>query len=167
MYSKWIDKYQVFSQKWRFISKLGTFVFTLTTIFSLYGFGWTFYFNDLGLNDIFGDLKNEPEFLISITFQVSLLLVFATRFGLNFFDQKRIFWLNQLLWLGGLLLLIAYWGYPRPKPPLEFTSYHESIFSSKFELIGVSYLFLSPLLRISFAIISFVKSLKRECQTQF
>lgn len=164
MFSKWINEFKTITQKGRFISKLGTFVIALFTLLNIYGFGRVLYFNNIGLDQVFGNIRNEPHFFISFAFQISILLVFTTRFTLNFFNQSKIFWMNQILWLIGFSLFIALWDYSRPKSAIEAAIFHRGTFanfSRQFDAVAILYLFLSPIWRVIVAIISFVKSLKR------
>lgn len=164
MFSKWLNEFRNLSQKRRFISKLGTFVIAIYALLNIYGFGKALSLNNIGLAEVFGNIRNEPHFLISFTFQISILLVFTTRFTLNFFNQSKIFWINQILWLIGFSLFIALWDYTRPKSAIEFAIFHRATFanfSQQYEGIAILYLFSSPVWRTTVAIISFVKSLKR------
>lgn len=157
MFSKWMDEFKSISQRWRFVSRFGSFLIAIFTLLSLYDVAWALYFNQTAFK--------VTSIWISISFQVIILLLFITRFSLSFFTSARIFWISQILWFAGVSIFIGYWLYSTmPTSGVNFSSSHKIIFSNSsnaFEGFGIYYLFLSPFIRISFGTIALVKSLKR------
>lgn len=169
MFSKWINEYQAFSKKTRIVSKFGAFLISIFTLLSLYDLVKALYFDPSYFDSIWEMGGAFP----AIIFQISILAVFLTRFILLFLNSKRMFWVNQILWLIGVSIFIGYWFYPimPPSSEIDFTIYgNRGIFahgSSSLDFFGWSYLILSPLLRISLIIISSVKYLKRNDKLNF
>ncbi|CAN5316643.1 hypothetical protein BH20ACI1_BH20ACI1_04400 [soil metagenome] len=155
MFATWLEEYQKITRKTQFISQLAMFLISTFTILGFYDIVRVLYFNSLNIFEIHG-LSS------AIIFQFSILIIFATRFVLTFFDKEKYFWLNQILWLFGFSLLIIYWYISRPVPgPFEmYSTFGPEIFghaSRYFDSFGMWYLILSPTRRFVMFIYSLIK----------
>ena len=140
------------------MSKLATFLIANFALLNLYSI--TQAFND-GIF-VLSDLKDNPEFLHSIIFQVLVLIIFAARFVILFFQTTKALWINQILWLLGFTILASYWFISRQtESSFEIYSTYTSIFifaSRSFDFFGMWYLILSPIRQIVTLLISFAKA---------
>lgn len=159
MNSKWVEEYRRISLKTQFLSKLGTFLLSLLVILSLYDIARYFYDYPSELNRFF-----EIHLLFTaVIFQFVVFVIFSLRFVLSFFKSKKVFFINQIFWLIGVLTLIIYWyiSIPDPIPFGIYSTYPDPTFSYSsqvFSGLGMYYLILSPLRQITTIIIALVKS---------
>lgn len=158
MFAKWFEEYQRLSQKMRFFSQLASFLIAIVSFFSLYELTRVFYFEPEYLNKF---IEEESRFLYSVTFQISLFIIFALRFVVLFFKTAKAFWLGQGLCLIGLIFLASYWLESRPPGayyhffPNEWIIFRHA--SRSLELYGLYYLLLSPIRQFITLIISLSK----------
>lgn len=155
MFAKWFEEYQKLSQKTLFISQLAMFLISIFTILGFYDIVRVLYLDSLNVFEIHGLFS-------AIIFQLSILIIFATRFVLTFFDKEKYFWLNQILWLSSFSLLIIYWyiSIPVPGPFEMYSTFGPEIFrhaSRYFDSFGMWYLILSPTRRFVIFIYSLIK----------
>lgn len=150
MFAKWFEEYQKLSQKTRFISQLAAFLIALFALLSIYDIVYFLHINNY--LSVKGFLK-FPGLFTSVIFQISVLIVFASRFVLLFFNSEKNFNISQILWLFGLIIIVIYWYILRPEPrPFEiYSTFPLPIFSyasNSFDKTLILYLILSPLKKI-------------------
>ena len=157
MFAKRLDEYKSLLNKSQLISQIAVFIVSIFSLLSLYDLIRFFNENPHRLNEFI----ETSDLLTAIAFQISILMVFVSRFILLFFKTKNFFWISQILWLFGLTLLASYWLFSRPSElPFKFYSTYTTYFlyaSRSFDSIGVWYLFLSPLRQIIILLLSFTK----------
>jgi hypothetical protein len=160
MFAKWLKQYQKLSEKSRFVSKLSAFLLSICLLLSLYDLGYFFYHDPQHLRTL---LNEQSKLLSSVIFQVLIFIVFASRFVLLFFQTIRVFWLNQFLWLIGMILLTSYWFASRPSyDGFDFRFYetYTSVFafsSKSFDFLGLWYLLLSPVRQFVTFVVALIK----------
>ncbi len=157
MFAKWLEECQRLFQKTRFISQLAAFLISIFALLSLYDLARFFNENPKYLKEFI----EESGLLSSISFQVSILIVFASKFVLLFFRTTKTFWLNQVLCLVGLILLASYWVFSKPTSgSFQIYSTYTIIFrhaSRSLELYGLYYLLFSPVRQFITLIYSLIK----------
>ena len=154
MFAKWLEEYQRLSEKSRLVSKLSAFLISIFSFLSLYDLAR--FFNEYP--QYLDSFIEESGLLSAIAFQISILIIFVSRFVLLFFKTKKVFWISQILWLFGLTLLASYWFVSRPSE-LSFGIYstYPTIFihaSRSFDFFGMWYLLLSLIRQIIMLLIS-------------
>lgn len=161
MKTKWTEEYKKFSEQLSFISKLAAFLLVIFTFLSLYDL--LKFFREYP--EYFSELVETAGLIPSIAFQVSVFIIFTLRFALLFFKKEKTFWVNQIVWLAGILILIGYWIFSRP-PATEanfgiYSTYPESLLANGsyvFGVLAVGYLSLSIPLKLITLILSIIKS---------
>lgn len=84
-----------------------------------------------------------------LTIQIFVVALFAARFSLLFFKDKKYFWLSQFVWLFTYLLLLSQFsGGGCIKNAF-------SIFNENFSYVFFAYLFISPLRQLTTLFVSF------------
>lgn len=161
MRGKWIEEYRKFSARISFISKLSAFLILILSFLSLF--------------DLFNLFREYPQFLNefvetmqlipSIAFQASVFIIFTLRFVLLFSKREKLFWISQLMWFVGILVLISYWIYSRPSAAeVNFGLYSmrpDPLLLNGSHILGilaVGYVFVSIPLKFITLIFSIIKS---------
>ena len=158
MFAKWLEEYRKILIESQFLSKLSAFLVAIYSLLSLYQLCRALYFSSHYLNST---LDERYTLIYSIIFQISIALIFASRFILHFFKSTKIFRLNQTLWLVGLIVLSSYWLVSRPPDgyynffPDEWIIFSHA--SDSLEFFGIWYLLLSPIRHL----ITFIHALIR------
>lgn len=169
MFAKRFEEYRENYLETRLISQLSAFILSLLALFSL--------FNNLHAGYLFPEVvvrNNWQFFWIPIIFHIFASLFFGVRFVLLFFSSKKSFWLSQLFWFLGLVVLFAWSCYTEHS---FYGFFHESFqisssaaptiseapdtnFSNASQSLsfwGATYFFLSPIRQFFTFIISVFK----------
>jgi hypothetical protein len=165
MFSKWNENYQRLFGESRFLSQLAIFGMVILSILNFYElirFINSEFFQPEYTSETSGFNSFWAEERIFIIFQFVILIVFAFRFALSFFNSAKTFWINEFLCLIGFSVLISYWIASRPsKIYYEFFPNELVTFRQTIPLMGsywLCYLFLSPIRRFIIFIIALTKS---------
>ncbi len=168
MFAKRLEEYRENYLETQFISQLSAFLISLLSLLSL--------FDNLHAGYLFPEVvKNNWRFFwIPIIFHIFVSLFFGVRFILLFFSSKKSFWLSQLFWLLGLVVLFtwscytehSFYGFFRASFQVpssiastisEAPNTNFSNASQNLSLWGTAYFFLSPIRQFFTFIISVFK----------
>lgn len=157
MLAKILTKYRRLSEKLGFLSQLSAFLISIFTILSLYDLT-RFLYSEPQYLDSF---REDSNFFFFVGFQITIFLVFISRFSLLFFKSSKAFGFNQLLWAFGVILLFSYWYSSRPLTQhFDLYATYTMIFahaSRSFDFFGICYLLLSPFCRFFILITALIK----------
>lgn len=168
MSAKRIEEYEKLSQETRFLSQLSAFLISIFSLLSLYEIIRGIYFEFFYLEtpqdfEHFKSFLEESGIVYAVIFQLSIASIFAFRFALHFFKSRRVFWLNQITWLIGFIILVSYWLALKPPDNIFglYSTYPSPVFfrhaSQSFEFSGIGYLLLSPIQKVIILIMSLTK----------
>lgn len=161
MKANWIKEFRKLSEQEQmiFASKVASFSISILAFLSLYDLYAFFNENPKYLNEFVETMGLVP----SILFQLGVLTVFFVRFILLFLKNKKIFWINQLLWFIGILIFTSYYIYSKPFGDANFaiySTYPEPLLknaSNIISVLGLGYLFVSVFLKLMTLAISIIK----------
>ena len=93
MSAKWFEEYRGLSQQTRFISQLSAFLIALFALLSCITILNATYHNP----SVWKNLGNR--ILIAVISHSFIVVIFATRFVLLFFNSRKTFLLSQIAWV--------------------------------------------------------------------
>ncbi|MDQ3063755.1 MAG: hypothetical protein M3R14_12985 [Acidobacteriota bacterium] len=86
MFAKWLEEYQRLSQKIQIFSQLVSFLIAIVSFFSLYELARFFNCEPEYLNKF---IEVESRLFYSVAFQLSIFIIFASRFVALFSKQRK------------------------------------------------------------------------------
>lgn len=158
MIAELFEEYKQLSDKLRFMSKLGAFLIAIFTLLSLYDIADFFNHNPQYWEEFIK--YKENGLLPALIFQTVIFLIFAARFVLLFFESRKLFGINQCLWILGFGVFAIYFfisnNYKYGLDPAHIGIFRHA--ARSFDFVGFGYLLLSLPLKFLTLIIAFIKS---------
>ena len=102
MSAKWFEEYRGLSQQTRFISQLSAFLIALFALLSCITILNATYHNP----SVWKNLGNR--ILIAVISHSFIVVIFATRFVLLFFNSRKTFLLSQIAWVVCIITIFGY-----------------------------------------------------------
>jgi hypothetical protein len=143
---RWNESYFETFQQIRFPTQFFSFCVALTLILSVVGSGVDIfsYQNEISPR-LWQDIVKE------LSVQIFVAALFAVRFFLLFFRDRKYFWLSQFVWFLTYLTLISQLSSSQS----GCTKNAFPMFGENFSYLFVAYLFFSPLRQIVTLLVSF------------